>query len=137
MVLDPYEAASQPVRPNRTGYRGESVGSLVFGAAIFGFAGFGMGWIGSPSAQFAMWTLRGLAIAFAITIALLYVAPRFGEVIRLFVIALAAVLLCAAGTWGLIDLGLSNITGWLLIIMGVFDGMEIMRYLAARRAMGG
>lgn len=136
MVVDPYDTAAPSAQ--RPAFQGESIGSLVLGAAIFGLFGFGLTWITtSPASQFAMWTLRVLAIAFALTIAVVFIAPRFGEIVRLLVIALAAVLLSAAGVWGLIELGLNNITGWLLLIMGVFDGMEIVRYIAARRAAGG
>ncbi len=136
MVVDPHDSAAPPAR--RPAFQGESIGSLALGAAIFGVFGFGLTWYNtSPASQFAMWVLRSLAIAFALTIAVLFIAPRVGEIVRLLVIALAAVLLSAAGVWGLIEVGMNYITGWLLLIMGLFDGMEIVRYFAARRAAGG
>lgn len=134
MVEDPYESAAHPATPPR--FQGESAGSLVLGAAIFAFAGFGMGWINTPAGQFSMWSLRILAVAFVVAIVFVLAVPRLGEILRFVVIALAAILLCSAGVWGLVDMGLSNITGWLLLVMGVFDAMEIVRYIAARRAVG-
>lgn len=122
--------------PPRAPYRGESVGSLVLGAAVFAFAGFGLTWYGTAGI-FAKWSLQVLAVAFVVAIVALFIAPKAGEIVRLLVIALAAILLCSAGIWGLVDMGLNNITGWLLLVMGVFDAMEIVRYIAARRAVGG
>lgn len=115
----------------------ESPTSLVFGAVVFGFVGFFYGWLSSPAAQFAMWSLRGLAVAFALAFVVGLAAPRLGGKVSVLVMALAAALLCSAGVWGLIEMGMNNMTGWLLLIMGAFDAIEIVRYLAARHAMGG
>ncbi len=128
--------------PEQSGYErvryvpaGESPWSLLFGAVIFGYAGFMFAWSTHPAAQMAMWSLRVLAIAFAMTIAVMLAAPRVGVWLRLAVVALAAILLCASGAWMLAVNGGRDLFAWLLIIMGVFDGAEAIRYVTARRAM--
>ena len=130
--------------PDQSGYErvryvpaGESPWSLLFGAVIFGYAGFMFAWPAHPAAQMAMWSLRGLSIAFAVAIAVALIAPRLGAYVRLIVVGLAAVLLCSSGAWMLAVNGGRDLFGWLLIIMGVFDAAEVWRWLAARAATAG
>lgn len=102
---------------------------------IFGYAGFMFAWSTHPAAQTAMWSLRGLAIAFAIALALGLLAPRIGGYVRLLVVGVAAILLCGSGAWMLAVTGARDLFAWLLIIMGLFDAAEVWRWLAQRRAV--
>lgn len=111
----------------------ESPWSLLFGALIFGYAGFMFAWSTHPAAQMAMWSLRGLSIAFASTLLISLIAPRLGGRVRLIVVGLAAVLLCGSGAWILVVNGGRDLFGWLLIIMGLFDAAEVWRWMAQRR----
>lgn len=113
----------------------ESPWSLLFGAVIFGYAGFMFAWSTHPAAQTAMWSLRGLAIGFAIALALGLLAPRIGGYVRLLVVGVAAILLCGSGAWMLAVTSARDLFAWLLIIMGLFDAAEVSRWLAQRRAV--
>ena len=127
----------QRPRPRQPMPAGESWNSLLFGAIIFAVAGFYFVWATVPAAQFAMWSLRGLAVGFAAAFVLLLVAPRLGASVGVIVIALAALLLCSAGVWMEIVQGGRDVFGWMLLLMGGFDAVEVMRYVRARRAMRG
>ncbi len=113
----------------------ESPWSLLFGAVVFGYAGFMFGWSTHPAAQTAMWSLRFLSVAFVSTFIVALIAPRIGVWVRLIVVGLAAVLLCGSGAWILVVSGGKDLFGWLLIIMGLFDAAEVWRWAAATRAV--
>lgn len=119
----------------RAGYApaGESPWSLLLAVLIFGYAGFMLAWSTHPAAQMAMWLLRALAVAFAVTIAVALAAPRAGAWLRLAVVALAAVLLLGSGGWIIAANGAGDLFAWLLIIMGLFDAAEVGRSVASRR----
>jgi len=121
----------------RAGYvpAGESPWSLLLAVLIFGYAGFMLAWSTHPAAQMAMWSLRALAVAFAVTIAVALAAPRAGAWLRLAVVALAAVLLLVSGGWMLTVNGAGDLFAWLLIIMGLFDAAEVGRCIAALRRL--
>lgn len=112
---------------------GESPWSLLLAVLIFGYAGFMLVWSTHPAAQMAMWSLRVLAVAFALTIAVALAAPRAGAWLRLAVVALAAALLLVSGGWMLAVNGAGDLFAWLLIIMGLFDAAEVWRCVAQRR----
>ncbi len=112
---------------------GESPWSLLLAVLIFGYAGFMLAWSTHPAAQMAMWSLRALAVAFAVTIAVALAAPRAGAWLRLAVVALAAVLLLGSGGWIIAVNGAGDLFAWLLIIMGLFDAAEVGRCIAALR----